>query len=113
MSQQYPTTPPPQPQGGMPIYNGAPEHTTYSPDAMRGEKAAQTSLIFGIIGLFFAGIVFGPLAIWQASKAERMNQSATAGKVLGWLAVVWGIGQVVLVFVAIGAFVAVSSSSGY
>ncbi|WP_193311384.1 hypothetical protein [Georgenia satyanarayanai] len=113
MSQQYPTTPPPQPQGGMPIYNGAPEHTAYSPEKMLGDKAAQTSLIFGVIGLFFAGIVFGPLAIWQAAKAERMNKSATAGKVLGWLALVWGIGQIVLAVVAIGAFLTVSSTSGY
>ncbi|MCM3662198.1 hypothetical protein M3148_14530 [Georgenia satyanarayanai] len=114
MSQQFPPPPPPHAQGGMPVYRGDPVHTTYSPDAMLADKAAQASLIFGIIGVFFAGVVFGPLAIWQASKAEKMNKPATAGKVLGWIALVWGIGQIVLAFLAVTAlFAVVTSSSGY
>jgi len=63
----------------------------YSPQRAEADKAAQLSLIFGIIGLFFAGIIFGPLAISQAGKAERMHKPATAGKVLGWISLIWGI----------------------
>lgn len=54
-------------------------------------KARTTSLVLGIIGLFFLGIVLGPLAIMQANKAERLGERATAGKVLGWIATIFGI----------------------
>lgn len=109
MSQQSQSTPPP-PQSGVPPYSGAPMQTAYSTQTMVADKAAQLSLIFGVIGLFVAGIVFGPLAIWQASKAEKMNKSATPGKVLGWIDLVVGIGQIVLFFVVIASFMAAGSS---
>ncbi len=54
-------------------------------ERMEGEKAAQLSLIFGLVGFFVAGIILGPLAIWQARKAERLGVPATAGKILGWI----------------------------
>lgn len=58
-----------------------------------GESAAQLSLILGIVGLFFAGIVLGPMAIWQAGKAEKLGVQATAGKVLGWIStILWALG---------------------
>ena len=50
-------------------------------------------LVFGILGLFLLGIVFGPLAISQAAKAERLNKPAVAGKVLGWISLIFGILQ--------------------
>ncbi|MEE6282157.1 hypothetical protein [Georgenia sunbinii] len=101
-----------QPQySGPPVYHGPPAHTTYSTESMVAEKTAQLSLIFGIIGLFFFGLVFGPLAIWQASKAEKMNKPATAGKVLGWIALVFGIGQIILFFVVIGGLLAIGGAS--
>jgi uncharacterized Tic20 family protein len=53
-----------------------------------GEKAARTSLILGIIGLFVFGIILGPLAIVKAKKAERLGVKATAGMVLGWIAAI-------------------------
>lgn len=55
---------------------------------------ALLSLIFGIVGFFVLGIVFGPLAIWQsneftrdfaADNTERGKDMALAGKVLGWI----------------------------
>ena len=62
---------------------------------------AVASLVLGIIatviGTFFCGVVFGPLAIWQASTARRAIQSdpmyggggmATAGMVLGIIGLV-------------------------
>lgn len=59
-----------------------------SPDA---SKAKTTSLVLGIFGLFFLGLILGPLAIIQANKAERLGERATAGKVLGYICTVFGI----------------------
>ncbi|MEG9249562.1 DUF4190 domain-containing protein [Arthrobacter sp. Soc17.1.1.1] len=87
-------------------------YRSYQPSyaSMEGEKAAQLSLILGIVGLFVAGIILGPLAIWQALKAERLGVPATAGKVLGWittilyaLAVLAGIIFFVILVVGLGA----------
>lgn len=79
---------------------------------MQGTKYKEKALIFGIIGFFFFGIVFGPLAIINANKAEAMNHSATIGKVLGWVDVIagaiWLVVSVLFIMAAIGA-----SSSGY
>lgn len=50
-----------------------------------GSKFKEKSVIYGVIGLFFLGIVFGPLAISNANKAEALHHSATLGKVLGWI----------------------------
>ncbi len=74
-----------------------------APLGLEGAKAAQTSLVFGIVGLFALGIVFGPLAILQARKAERLNTNATAGKVLGWISAIWGVLGLVLLIAFIGA----------
>lgn len=66
---------------------------------------ATLALVFGILGLIVFAIVFGPLAIWQASKARKAIQEnpelggggrATAGLVLGILGIVfWIVGLVV------------------
>lgn len=80
---------------------------------MTGVKFKEKSLIFGIIGFFFLGVVFGPLAIINAKKAEAMHHSATFGKVLGWVDVICGaIGLIIFLFIIIGS-VAASSHSGY
>jgi hypothetical protein len=56
---------------------------------------AVASLVLGIIGIVFCGIVLGPLAIWQSSSARKAINSdptyggggmATAGMVLGIIA---------------------------
>ena len=73
-----------------------------SPEMFEGQKAAQASLIFGIVGIFILGIVFGPLAIVKAKFAEQRNVPATAGKVLGWISTIFGIlGLIWFVFVVI------------
>ena len=53
-----------------------------------GESYKNQSLLFGVLGLFVAGFVLGPMAIYYAQKAEALNVPATAGKVLGWVNVV-------------------------
>lgn len=89
---------------------GPPTQTMQSREMFDGQKAAQSSLIFGIIGLFFLGIVFGPLAIVNANKAEKLNIPATGGKILGWIDTIFGIIGIIVFIVVIGGMVAVSQS---
>lgn len=112
----YRSAPPYQQPYQQPYAPGGYQPGYYQPSyqAMEGEKAAQLSLILGIVGFFVAGFVLGPLAIWQASKAERLGVPATAGKILGWivtllnaLAIVGVIVFFVVVLAGIGA------SAGY
>lgn len=69
--------------------------TMQSREMFEGQQFAQKALIFGIVGLFFLGIVFGPLAISNAKKAEALHQPAVAGKVLGWICTIWAIVAVI------------------
>lgn len=71
------------PYGQQPGYPGG--------AAAEGEKHKRNSVILGVIGLFIAGILLGPLALWQAGKAQALGVQATAGKVLGWIDLVAGI----------------------
>lgn len=97
MSQQYNT--PPSQGAHQPGYGP-------NPNQMRGEQLAQTSMIMGIIGLFVAGIILGPLAIWKAKQAEELNVAATVGKVTGWIATILNvlgiIGGIIYVIVIMG-----------
>lgn len=76
---------------------------------LQGQKYKEKSLIFGIVGFFFFGIIFGPLAIMNASKAEALNHSATFGKVLGWIDTI--LSSIWLIIVIIFAISAITSSS--
>ncbi|MDQ0620479.1 hypothetical protein [Arthrobacter globiformis] len=80
-----------------------------SREFFRGSKFKEKSVIFGVIGFFFLGIVFGPLAISNARKAEALHHSATLGKVLGWIDTIAGVLSI-LVFVLIA--IAAASGSG-
>ncbi|WP_139006186.1 hypothetical protein [Arthrobacter crystallopoietes] len=95
--QQPPSYYPPQ---------GPPTQTMQSREMFEGQKAAQSSLIFGLVGLFFLGVVFGPLAIINAKKAERLNIPATAGKVLGWIDTIFGVIGIIIFIVVIGGIAA-------
>jgi hypothetical protein len=83
-----------------------PVQTMQSREMFEGQKHAQRSLIFGILGLFFLGVVFGPLAIVSANKAERLHIPATAGKVLGWISAVWGAIAIIIFIVLMGSMLA-------
>lgn len=52
---------------------------------MEGARAKSTAVLLGVVGFFFLGIIFGPLAIMQARKAEKYYGPATFAKVLGWI----------------------------
>jgi hypothetical protein len=75
-----------------------------------GSKFKEKSVIYGVIGLFFLGIVFGPLAISNAKKAEALHHSATLGKVLGWIDTLAGVFWL-LIFVLLVVSAASGSSS--
>lgn len=50
-----------------------------------GSTYATLSIVSAAIGFFFFGIVLGPLALFFASKAEKMGADAKVGKILGWI----------------------------
>lgn len=76
---EYPPAPQPRHYSAYPAL----QQTGWSPEYEAGRKLKETSLIFGIVGFFVLGFVFGPLAIMNAKKAEAMGHDATAGRVLG------------------------------
>lgn len=84
-----------------------------SQNSAEGQKHAQLSLVFGIIGLFALGVVFGPLAIVQAGKAEKLHQPATAGKVLGWISTIFGILGLIFLVLMIAGIGMMGSTSTY
>jgi uncharacterized Tic20 family protein len=71
----------------------------------RTAPGATLALVFGILGVIIFAIIFGPLAIWQATKARKAIKEdpelggggrATAGLVLGILAIVfWIVGLLI------------------
>lgn len=97
-------------------YQPLPTPYPFAPQAGEGEKAAQLSLVLGITGFFVAGLILGPLAIWQARRAESLGVPATAGKVLGWiLTVLWGsvlLALIVLVVFLFAGFASVNRFGG-
>jgi uncharacterized Tic20 family protein len=92
----------------QPVHGGF--YTTQSAQQVEAEKAAQMSLICGILGLFFFGIILGPIAIIQANKAEKLGKAATAGKVLGWIDAIFGVIGLIVFFVTIAGVLAAGSS---
>lgn len=84
---------------------------TKSPQQVEADKAAQTSMILGIIGLFALGIILGPLAIMQAKKAERLGAAATVGKVTGWISTIFGVIGLLVFILWIIAFIAAGTAA--
>lgn len=84
-----------EPQGGQPQQYQYPNYPNVqqnnSVEHFQGSKYKEKATIFGILGFFILGIVFGPLAISNANKAEALHHSATLGKVLGWVDTIVGV----------------------
>lgn len=112
------TPPPPAPhQQGAPYQQVAPgsqQHFSQmerSPQWLAGSKASQTSMILGLIGFFvpFVGIILGPLAIKKAKEAESLNNTATVGKIFGWIDTI-GVAIYIILLIIVGIFVATSGA---
>lgn len=77
--------------GGLPFRGGG------TPvDSLAGKKHAQLSLAFGVLAILFLPLVFAPLAIVQAGKAERLGEPSNAGRILGWVAICYWVLAIVL-----------------
>lgn len=66
-------------------------------------------MVFGIVGLFFAGIIFGILALVNANackKAGYSNGKVTAGFVLGIIDLAALVLYVVIAFAMLGGVIA-------
>ncbi|TRW46430.1 DUF4190 domain-containing protein [Georgenia yuyongxinii] len=103
----------PHPGGSFPPA-APPSYGSYGYNAAAAEAstAATTSLVLGIISVVLLPLL-GPLAIWQAAKAEKLGRPATAGKVLGWIGSAFlAIGVVIFAFFII-AMIAGASATGF
>jgi hypothetical protein len=97
MSNLPPAPPPPPP--GFEQYPASGPPRTHS--------KATASLVCGIVGLFLCGVILGPVAIYLSNQAKReIRESggqytgeglATAGMVLGIIAVIAFIAGVIVV----------------
>jgi uncharacterized Tic20 family protein len=68
---------------------------------VQGARHARNAIIFGFVGVLVGlGLIFGPLALWQAKKAERYGSPTVFGSVLGWIATVAG--ALVLLYAVFG-----------
>lgn len=90
--QAYPQQPygqqpyPQQPYGQQP-YGEQDGPPFYFPD-LEGANFKSKATMYAVIGIFILGIVFGPLAIRNAGRAEANGVPATFGKVAGWIVTV-------------------------
>lgn len=103
MSEQYI---PPNQQSAY----GQPTYIQNSPEQLRGQQLAQTSMILGILSLFVAGVILGPIAIVKANKAEELHSAATVGKVTGWIGSILGVLVLVWFIILIVGFVGAMGS---
>lgn len=63
-----------------------------TPDTQKGEGAKRNAMICSIIGFFFAGFIFGTIAVVQANKARDNGVDAGGWKILAWVdIIVWAI----------------------
>jgi len=90
--------------GAQPANWSAPQQP-WLPVTPPGDGAATVSLICGIIGFFFAGLILGIVSIVQGAKAKRLGYTggkATAGIVLGIIDLaVWAILIIIIIAAAV------------
>ncbi|MDE6733182.1 MAG: DUF4190 domain-containing protein [Oscillospiraceae bacterium] len=78
------------------------------------DNKATMAMVFGIIGIFFAGIVFGILALVNANackKAGFSNGKVTAGFVLGIIDLAALVVYTMLAFVVFGSVIMAAAGS--
>jgi hypothetical protein len=78
----------------------------YAGSDYEGKRAAQLSIAYGVLGMFLFWFVFGPLAISNANKAERMGEPAAGGRLLGWVAIILGVLSILLIIAWVMFFAA-------
>lgn len=77
------------------LRNNRTDKWTGAQRTLESGQHVQKSLILGIVGFLLLplAIVFGPLAIKEASKAEPLGTPATVGKFIGWIILIlWILG---------------------
>ena len=106
-----PPAPTPVPHAtAIPINTNASKGNTSQPVPASSSGNAGASLAFGILGIFFFGWLFGPIAIWLGKRAQKEMEEnpeaiegacqAEAGITLGWIDIIlW----VILVIIIIAA----------
>jgi hypothetical protein len=52
---------------------------------LEGAAFRSKATTFAVIGIFFFGVIFGPLAIRNANKAEALGVRAPFGRICGWI----------------------------
>ncbi|GAA1810705.1 hypothetical protein [Nesterenkonia flava] len=83
------------PYGAYPAPNAYQGGAAWQPQAApnpQGQSHATTALVCGILSIVLGlGIILGPIAIWQAGKAQALGVDATAGRICGWIGLILGI----------------------
>lgn len=74
----------------QPYYQGV------NPNNQTKEETSNTALLFGILGLFIAGIIFGILAIVLSNNTEQKNKSTA--RTLGIIDIVFAIISSILLY---------------
>lgn len=71
---------------------------------MQGLQHARDGLVLAVIGIVFLGVVFGPLALAQAKKAEAYGINAQNTKVVAWIAIGWFCAQLIFLILYFAFF---------
>ncbi|MGR0161586.1 hypothetical protein [Paenarthrobacter nitroguajacolicus] len=108
--QPYPQPLYPQHPYGQQPYGEQDGPPFYFPD-LEGANFKSKATTYAVIGIFFLGIVFGPLAIRNAGRAEANGVPATFGKVAGWIVTVLS-GLNILFWVVVLIFGLIYGGSG-
>jgi len=56
---------------------------------LEGVQHGRDAILFGVLGILTLGIVFGPLSLSEAKKAELYGIDAKTGRALDWIAICW------------------------
>lgn len=73
-----------QPYAAQDPDDGQEDGPFFFPD-LEGAAFRSRATMFAIIGIFFFGVIFGPLAIRNAGRAEALGVRAPFGRICGWI----------------------------